>query len=169
MTPIGVVRGQRVKWVVNLILASFFKAPNFVSEAFTVISCKVWRSALWQLAVAKLLLLLTLCASSYTVWNKLTGYITLTVHIKSLVCLLSYYIERFSFGCLSIRINSKYFLNFLTLELLFLILAQPVYKIWIIQEPNTLDLWNKLHFEEKKRRVYTMFKIYSTHICWINI
>ena len=35
----------------------------------------------------------------------------------------------------------------------FLILAQPVYKMWIIQEPNKLALWNKLHFEEKKRRV----------------
>jgi len=41
--------------------------------------------------------------------------------------------------------------------------------MWIIQEPNTLELWNKLHFEEKKRRVYTMFKIFSTNICWINI
>jgi len=29
-----------------------------------------------------------------------------------------------------------------------------------------LELWNKLHFEEKKRRVYTMFKIFSTYICW---
>ena len=32
----------------------------------------------------------------------------------------------------------------------FLILAHPVYKMWIMQEPNTLDLWNKLHFEEEK-------------------
>jgi hypothetical protein len=32
----------------------------------------------------------------------------------------------------------------------FLILAHPVYKMWIIQEPNKLLLWNKLHFEEKK-------------------
>ena len=32
----------------------------------------------------------------------------------------------------------------------FLILAHPVYKIWITQEPNTLELWNKLHFEEEK-------------------
>jgi len=32
----------------------------------------------------------------------------------------------------------------------FLILAHPVYKLWIIQEPNKLALWNKLHFEEKK-------------------
>ena len=52
----------------------------------------------------------------------------------------------------------------------FLILAHPVYKMWIIQEPNTLELWNKLHFEERKeRRVYTMFKIFSTYICWIKI
>ena len=40
----------------------------------------------------------------------------------------------------------------------FLILAHPVYKMWIIKEPNTLELWNKLNFEEKKRRVYTTFK-----------
>jgi hypothetical protein len=32
----------------------------------------------------------------------------------------------------------------------FLILAHPVYKMWIIQEPNMLELWNKVHFEEKK-------------------
>ena len=51
----------------------------------------------------------------------------------------------------------------------FLILAHSVYKMWIKQEPNTLELWNKLHFEEKKRRVYTVFKIFSTCICWINI
>jgi hypothetical protein len=31
----------------------------------------------------------------------------------------------------------------------FLILAHTVCKMWIIQEPNTLELWNKLHFEEK--------------------
>jgi len=31
--------------------------------------------------------------------------------------------------------------------------------MWIKQEPNSLELWNKLHFEEKKKRaVYTMFK-----------
>ena len=32
----------------------------------------------------------------------------------------------------------------------FLILAHPVYKMWIKQEPNKLELWNKLHFEEKE-------------------
>ena len=40
--------------------------------------------------------------------------------------------------------------NLLAPELFFFILAQPVYKMWIIQEPNKLDLWNKLHFEEEK-------------------
>ena len=34
----------------------------------------------------------------------------------------------------------------------FLILAHSVYKMWIIKEPNKLALWNKLHFEEKKKR-----------------
>jgi len=40
--------------------------------------------------------------------------------------------------------------NLLAPEFFFLILAHPVGKMWIIQEPNMLELWNKLHFEEKK-------------------
>ena len=39
--------------------------------------------------------------------------------------------------------RQNYFLNFST----------PVYKMWIIQEPNTLELWNKLHFEEIKTEI----------------
>ena len=35
-------------------------------------------------------------------------------------------------------------------ELFFFISAHPVYKMWIIQEPNKLALWNRLHFEELK-------------------
>ena len=32
----------------------------------------------------------------------------------------------------------------------FLILAHSVYKMWMTQESNMLELWNKLHFGEKK-------------------
>ena len=32
----------------------------------------------------------------------------------------------------------------------FLNLTHPVYKMWTIQESNTLELWSKLHFEEKE-------------------
>ena len=42
------------------------------------------------------------------------------------------------------------YINPLAPELFFLILAHPVYKMWIIQEPNKLALRNKLHFEEEK-------------------
>jgi len=31
--------------------------------------------------------------------------------------------------------------------------STPVYEMWIIQEPNMLGLWNKLHFEEKKAEI----------------
>ena len=65
--------------------------------------------------------------------------------------------------------NRPWELNLLALELFFLILAHSVYKMWIIQGPNKLELWNKLHFKEKKQRVYTTFKIFGTYICWINI
>ena len=46
----------------------------------------------------------------------------------------------------------------------FLILAHPVYKMWIIQEPNTLELWNKLHFEEEKNGEYIPCLKYSVPI-----
>jgi len=47
------------------------------------------------------------------------------------------------------------FLNLLAPELFFKILAHTVYKMWIKQEPNTLQLWNKLHFEgEKAESIY---------------
>ena len=42
------------------------------------------------------------------------------------------------------------FVNLLAPELFFFNFNTPVYKMWIIQEPNTLELWNKLHFEENK-------------------
>ena len=34
--------------------------------------------------------------------------------------------------------------------IIFLILAHPVYKMWITQEQNTFELWSKLHFEKEK-------------------
>ena len=49
--------------------------------------------------------------------------------------------------------GSKFFhlpVNLLAPELFFFNFSTPVYKMWIIQEPNTLELWNKQHFEEEK-------------------
>jgi hypothetical protein len=40
--------------------------------------------------------------------------------------------------------------NLLAKEFCFLILAHPVCKMWIIQAPKRVALWNKRHFEEKK-------------------
>ena len=40
--------------------------------------------------------------------------------------------------------------NFLAPEFGIYILANPVCKMWIIQEPKKVALWNKRHFEEKK-------------------
>jgi len=49
-------------------------------------------------------------------------------------------------------------------EIIFLILAHPVYKMWIIQEPNTLELWNKPNFEEEKNGEYIPCLKYSVPI-----
>ena len=62
----------------------------------------------------------------------------------------------------ALKLNSN--VNLLKPELFFLILAHPVYKMWIIQEPNTLELWNKLHFEEEKNGEYIPRLKYSVPI-----
>jgi len=51
---------------------------------------------------------------------------------------------------ISVRKLFGIMINLLAPEFFFLILAHPVYKMLIIQEPNMLELWNKLHFEEEK-------------------
>jgi hypothetical protein len=48
-------------------------------------------------------------------------------------------------------IISLHSINPLAPEIFFFILAHPAYKMWI-QEPKKLALWNKLHFEEKKKK-----------------
>ena len=67
-----------------------------------------------------------------------------------------------SFSCrpISLHCVTAYLLKNETLNPLtlwrrnyFLILAHPVYKMWIMQEPKKLALWNKLHFEEKKPEI----------------
>jgi hypothetical protein len=54
-------------------------------------------------------------------------------------------------------------INLLETELFFNF-STPVYKMWIIQEPNTLELWNKLHFEEGKNGEYMPCLKYSVPI-----
>jgi len=48
--------------------------------------------------------------------------------------------------------QKRFYLSFGEGIIFFYILAHPVYKMWIIQEPNTLELWNKLQFEEEKKK-----------------
>ena len=58
-----------------------------------------------------------------------------------------------------------YTINLLAPEFFFfLILAHSVYTMWIIQKPNTLDLWNKLHFQEEKNGEYIPCLKYSVPI-----
>ena len=49
--------------------------------------------------------------------------------------------------------NGIEFLNLLAQDFFFLILTHIVYKMWIIQELNMLELWNNPRFEEEIRRV----------------
>ena len=46
----------------------------------------------------------------------------------------------------------------------FLILANSVYRMWIILEPNMVELWNKLHFEAGKNGEYIPCLEYSVPI-----
>ena len=42
-------------------------------------------------------------------------------------------------------------ISLLATDFFFQILAHPVFKMWVIQKPNKIALWNKRHFEEKKK------------------
>ena len=70
---------------------------------------------------------------------------------------------------ISRRRRSFNILNLSATDFFFQILAHSVFKMWVIQKPNKVALWNKRHFEGEKWRLYSMFKIFSTDICWINI
>ena len=54
------------------------------------------------------------------------------------------------YGATALQLAKASSLFFWRRNYFFLILAHPVYKMWMIQEPNKLELWNKLHFEEEK-------------------
>ena len=62
--------------------------------------------------------------------------------------------------CTKIKLN----INLLDPELLFLVLAHPVYKTRIIQEPNTIELWNKTAFWRGKNGEYIPYLKYSVPI-----
>ena len=51
----------------------------------------------------------------------------------------------------------------------FQILAHPVFKMWVIQKPKKVAYEINGILKGKKWRLYSMFKIFSTDICWINI
>ena len=44
-------------------------------------------------------------------------------------------------------------INLLEMDFFFQTLAHPVFKMWVIQKPNKVALWNKRHFEEKKMEI----------------
>ena len=46
-----------------------------------------------------------------------------------------------------------YHFSLLVTDFFFQILAHPVFKMWVIREPNKVALWNKRHFEEKKMEI----------------
>ena len=43
--------------------------------------------------------------------------------------------------------------NLLATDFFFQILAHPVFKMWVIQKPNNVALWNKRHFEGEKMEI----------------
>jgi len=44
------------------------------------------------------------------------------------------------------------------------IFVEYIYRMWILQEPNTLELWNKMQFEDEKNREYMPCLKYSVPI-----
>ena len=67
--------------------------------------------------------------------------------VPTLLCKrLETYVATHYFACLTIH----FCLTFWRWIFFFKILAHPVFKMWVIQKPNKVALWNKRHFEERK-------------------
>ena len=129
-----------------------------------------WRSvALWFLPCQLLMSKHNILVSTS---RSLHSFITIDVcKNRRMYCIMCRFKFRFSSQLLrkkKKRFNSRLeweenyqkifmWFNLLAPELLFffIILAHSLYKMWIKQEPNTLELWNKLHFEgEKTEGIY---------------
>ena len=131
----------------------FFREPVvklymfvYVSIIFTFVPCILVSSELLKSTILLYILILFLRQSLvHSLVNKWLWYLYLCFMeiIIWLVGLLVQTSQSISFELPSLTLwrRNYYF---------FLILAHPVYKMWIIQKPNKLALWNKLHFEEKK-------------------
>ena len=52
-----------------------------------------------------------------------------------------------------LKCSADIYFNLLATDFFFPILAHPVFKMWVIQKPNKVALWNKRHFEEKKMEI----------------
>ena len=81
--------------------------------------------------------------------------------------LLSLHMEQLGSKCTDFREILYFFIgwnlstkfNILAPELFFFILAHSVNKMRIIQEPNKLELWNKLYFKEKKKKTESIHHV----------
>ena len=60
--------------------------------------------------------------------------------------------------------QALYVLTFWRRTFFFQILAHPVFKMWVIQKPIKVALWNKRHFEGEKNGDYTACLKYSVRI-----
>ena len=105
----------------------------------------------------------SICEPGYSGWNndKATFWIAENTwfdvrhgreifHLKSVQTEHAFCELKWSERWTNHSLPSKVEINPLASELFFFNFSAPVYKMWIIQEPNKLALWNKLHFEEKK-------------------
>jgi len=84
-----------------------------------------------------------------SLWLLNTKHLTVwPLTYKFCTCLKSNFYNRYRFT----KQGTHKFLRNLTFwrRIYFFNFSTPVYKMWIIQEPNKLELWNKLHFEEEK-------------------
>jgi len=142
-----------VVFIVIMVFISCIRISNMIDSKMCLISTKLLISMrernVIKLHVQFFLRLITwmfeTCRRQYN-WIKslikttclllvIITYHTISYRGVNIFCLC--YKNQLTFWC------RNYLFNFST----------PVYKMWIIQEPNSLELWNKLHYEEKKTEI----------------
>ena len=132
---------------------AYLKVPGQAWQNVCLLTCYIGFCPSSELSISELMQLAQ-CFDHYPKchWNWLSE---LCVGQSVVVSEGHWYLEYNAVSCSLILGNSKKFWEVkLTLwRQFFQILAHPVFKMWVIQKPNKVALWNKWHFEEKEMEI----------------
>ena len=143
----------RINDVLARIWFASAKIRNMWSSYYSVITWRVIRCSLLEFNIFDSPYVCAIHAFKTLNWLKGKLSLNFLTHSVGFPFRFVLFLSRF-LRFLYLQAHTCNTLTFWRLNYFFLNFSTPVYKMWIIQEPNALELWNKLHFEEEKNGEY---------------